>query len=378
MNIIRVTPSPIALSVNRGVAEAKYEAKGFRSVSYPVVLEIETDEGIVGLGEATVAARWSGETQEVALSVVNRIVAPLLLDRDPLNVNLIMQEIDASILGFPFTKAAIEMALLDIAGKALNVPVYTLLGGPVRSLDIPIRFPIVPTDPAEAAALAEDVVNRGCSMIKLKVGHDTVKDDVERVAEVRDAIGPDVSITVDANGGWSVTEAVYACKAFAKHGVLLVEQPVDRWDIDGMAEVRRKIDIPIMADESAFCLREVLEIIEKQAADVISISPGKNGGIRNSMCIAEVARSYGISCAIGSNLEGHIGSSAMGHLAVAAQNVNVESYNADIIGPLFHTTTVVETPMVGSYDTVRVPSGPGLGVSISKERLLAAQGMEHE
>ena len=377
MKIVRVSAFPIALPVNRGVTEAKYKSKGFRSVSYPVILEIETDEGIVGLGEATVAARWSGETQETAMSVINRVFTPLLLDRDPFNANQLLRDVDASILGFQATKAAVEMALLDIVGKALGVSVYTLLGGPVRSLEIPIRFPIVPTNPTEAAALARDVVSKGCSMIKLKVGHDTVKDDVERVAEVRDAIGSDVRITVDANGGWSVSEAIRACKEFAKYEVLLVEQPVNRWNIDGMAEVRRRVDVPIMADESAFCLRDVLEIIAKKAADVISVYPGKNGGIRNSVHIAEVAQSCGISCAIGSNLEGHIGSCAMGHLAVAVQNVNVNSYNADIIGPLFHTTTVVETPMAGSYDVVHVPDKPGLGVSISEERLLAAQGMEH-
>jgi len=372
MKISAIDAFPITLPVNRGVTAAEYTAKGFRSVSALVVLEITTDAGISGLGEATVSGRWSGETQMAALGVLKSVFAPILMGREPLESTSIMERIDHSILGFPFTKAAVEMALLDIAGKALGVPVYSLLGGPVRPRSIPIRFPVVPTEPATAAALAKEVVSRNCSMIKLKVGHDTVEKDVERVAHVRDAIGPNIRITVDANGGWSVSQSIAACRQLRGYGVLFVEQPVDRLDIEGMAEVRRRVDLPIMADEGVFTLRQTIEVIRRRAADIISVYPGKNGGIRNAACIAQVAGSCGIASAIGSNLEGQIGSSAMAHLAVAVRNINVEAYNADIIGPLFHTESVVKEPMEARHDAVYVPDGPGLGLSISRERLATA------
>ena len=374
--IKQVRTHQIALTIDRGVDLKFWSSTGFRRISHLVVVELETDRGEVGIGEVTPAPRWSGETQSTAAAVIREIFTPLLIDKSVYELSAIMAKIDNSIIGFPYTKAAIEMGLLDLMGKRLGVPVYALIGGPVRTLEVPVRFPIVPLEPERAAELARDVVSRGCSMLKLKVGRGSLADDISRISAVREAVGPEVRLTVDANGHWTVPQAIRASNALAKEGAILVEQPVERSDIAGMAEVRSKIGIPVMADESVFTVRETVRVIYERAADVISLSPGKNGGIRRSMAISEVARSFGVSCTVGSNMEGQIASSAMGHLAVSSPASGVHSWHTDLIGPLFHSESVVKNVLQASANVVRIPDQPGLGVLLDKERLKCACARE--
>ena len=181
--------------------------------------------------------------------------------------------------------------------------------------------------------------------------------------------GPDIPITVDANCGWNVTTARVALDASARYDLLIAEQPIAPGDTDAMASLRYPGGIPIMADESVFTLADAWNVLRAHAADVISIYPGKNGGIAASIEIAHVAAAAGIPCHVGSNLELGIGSAAMLHLACAVKNIDSETYPADILGPHYHESDLLSEPLDLSFEGARVPAAPGLGVAIDEKML---------
>ena len=349
---------------------------GAHRISRYVLLELYTDEGIVGLGEATTMPGWSGETPEGAVSVIERYFKPVLMDRNPFDIESIMNELDQFVVDNSFAKAAIEMALLDIQGKHLGVPVYDLLGGRCRSTDIPVKFVVAATEPEIAVRNASRMVGTGFDTIKIKVGRGSTNDDVERVRLVREALGDDVRLTVDANGGWTVGDAIHTIRQLERFNLVFAEQPVHRKDIRGMARVRSSVGVPIMADESVFTVADALEVVREDAADVISVYPGKNGGILRSRQIAKIAEAAGKPCHIGSNLELEVGSAAMAHLAVSTSNIVSERYPADIIGPLYHRERVTATPYPVHGGIAKVPEGVGLGITTDAEKVKKMRGTD--
>ena len=366
MKITRIETIPVRVDVDRRVDVS--DAKGFRFSSQILIVLVHTDAGWTGIGEANGSADWSGETCRGSQDLIDHHFAPLLIGEDPRRIHRCMAKL-AKTHGNPFAKAAVEMALYDILGHALGTPLSGLLGGEVRSTTIPLRFPLFPVDAAEAGALARRVVAEGCRTVKAKVGRDPMDVDLERVAAVRAAVGPDVRVTVDANGGWTVAEAIRIAPKLADLGVDFIEQPVDRYDLDALAYVRARSPLPIMADESVFTFQDALACVQKGAADIISLYPGKNGGIGQVVAIAAMAEAAGVHCAIGSNLEWDVASAAMGHVCAAVANIQVERYGADIIGTNFHVQRAVRTPIASDLGSFTVPTGPGLGVELDLDAL---------
>ncbi len=367
MKITAIDTISVEIGVDRRVGTVT-DTKGFRFKSQIVVLLVKTDDGLVGLGEANGSADWSGETYVGERHIIDHHLTPLLIGEDPRDIRRIMKKIE-KVWANPFAKAGIEMALWDILGKSLDIPLYRLLGGPVRPARLPLRFAIMPVDITDAAEVARRMVAEGCQTIKVKVGRDSAKTDVARVRAVRLAIGSDVRLTVDANGGWTVNEAIQASHSLEEFDVAFVEQPVNRLDLDGMARVRSQTRLPVMADESIFTVQDAMKCIQKGAADILSIYPGKNGGILNVINIVSLAEAAGIHCAIGSNLEWDIASLAMAHLAVSLPNITVERYGADIIGPLFHIQHALVDPIDCSVGHLTVPDRPGLGAELDMHKL---------
>ena len=340
-------------------------AAGSQPESHFVVVEIQADDGTIGYGEASVVPVWSGETQAGARHVIESRIAPALMGRDPLDIAALADEMDRLLAGNPFTKAGVEMALIDLAGRLLKVPVATLLGGPLRTPEIPLKFSIgaMPADRAAEVALAAAAM--GLRAVKVKVGLD-LQTDIERVQAVRSALGDEFGIGVDANGGWTESEAVNAIPHLEELGVNVFEQPLARGDFRGCARLRHRTAIPIMIDEGIFTRREALEAIRLEACDLISIYPGKNGGIRRSLEIAQLAATAGLKCVIGSNLEMDLGSAAMLHLAVAAPALSTSVYH-DIIGPLYYEARLSDPPIPFRNGCAVVPNGPGLGVKLNPD-----------
>jgi muconate cycloisomerase len=255
------------------------------------------------------------------------------------------------------------MACWDIRGIAEGRPVYELLGGPHRSTTIPARFSMAAYDPETAAAKAVERVGWGFTTIKIKVG--TIPEqDVARVRAVREAVGPDIKIVIDANCGWDAETAIRCCRELEECQLSLVEQPTPDGDYAAMVKLRRAIDVPVMADDMCFDLIHARELIRQEACDVISVYPGKNGGIRKSTEIVKFAAEHGVACSIGSNLEWDVATAAMGHLTIGLQNMQVEKYPGDIMGPWYHEARIVTEPLVIDRATCTIPDKPGLGITV--------------
>lgn len=359
MRIVEIRTRPVELAVRAEVVITS--SLGSHPVSRYLLVEVGTEEGVWGVGEATVSAVWSGETAVGARALIEEYLGPALVGREATDIPGALAAMDRAVWGNPFAKAALEMALWDAWGKAEGRPVFELMGGACRELALPIRFSLAAGTPEGTAERAARRVSDGIGTIKVKVGTDAAAD-VARVRAVREAIGPGVRLTVDANGGWDAVTAIRAVREMGPLDLALVEQPTPREDLEAMARVRRAVDVPVMADESVFTLAEAREALRREAVDVISVYPGKNGGIWRSREIAELAAEAGVACAIGSNLELDVGTAAMCHLSVATPNVAAERWPGDLLGPLYYEESVVEEPVRYDGGMVHCPMGAGLGV----------------
>ena len=215
-----------------------------------MLLRIHTDSGLVGLGEATLAPRWSGETTASCVAAIEQLIGPALVGADPAGITLLPQRIDRVIKRNPFTKAAVEMALWDLAGKAASQPLHQLLGGKVRD-EVPIKLVIGAFPNPQVVALAERFLAMGVRCLKVKVGLDPAAD-LARVRAVRAAAGPQIPIGIDANCGWSFSVARHMLRALEASDILFAEQPIHPDDPAELAQLRRETSIPLMADESIF------------------------------------------------------------------------------------------------------------------------------
>lgn len=364
MKIASVEAFPSSVPVRPDLAIVS--AAGAHRVSEYVLVALRTGEGLTGFGEANVVPVWSGESQGSALAAIREILAPAILGGDPMALAASADAMDRALVGNPFTKAAVEMALLDLAGKILGAPVHVLLGGARRPGRIPLKFSIGAFAPREAARVAETALELGLRAVKVKVGTELVQD-LARVEAVRSVVGAEVRVGVDANGGWTESEALAALPHLERLGVNVFEQPLRRGDFRGCARLRNRTSIPLLLDESVFTPQEALEAIRSEACDMISIYPGKNSGLLRSLEIAQMAAAAGLECVIGSNLEWEIGSAAMLHLAVAAPNLS-SRVDHDIIGPLYHTERRGKPPIAFEDGCAILPSGPGLGVEFTGPR----------
>jgi len=308
--------------------------------------------------------RWSGETVWTAKTMIDAVFSPLLIGADPFDTAGIDDLMDKAAQGNWFAKSAVEMACWDIRGKAENKPVYKLLGGAKRPLSITCRFSMGAYSPDRARSRTKERVQAGFTTIKVKVGTQ-LDEDIERVRIVRETMGPDLGLVIDANCGYDVPTAIRAAELLDDCNVGLFEQPTPRGDFHGLAEVRRSIKPPVMADDICFDFYDAVECIRHEACDVISVYPGKNGGIRKSREIVNYAAEHGIACSIGSNLEWDVASAAMCHLVVACPNVNVEQYPGDILGPSYHEFSIAENPLKIEGPSITLNDGPGLGVNVN-------------
>ena len=378
MPITVVAAEPIEGQIKREIAIVS--SLGEHVVGNYVLVRIADEAGHVGLGEASVTAVWSGETQAGTIAVVREVLAPLIVGTDPFDSEWIFRKLERAAFGNSFARAAIEMALLDLQGQILQVPLYKLLGGRDRppiaaepsirlqfvlgsDRGIRLKFVIGAVEPTIAGERARGMVARGWRAIKVKVGRDP-RGDVERLRAVRDNIGPDVFLSVDANGGYTVEQAIGVARQLEKLEVALFEQPTRRGDHRAMAEVRQRCSIPIMADESVFTPQDVLDVIHHRAADVLGLYPGKHGGIRATQYLARLAEAAGLSCTIGSNLEREVATAAMAHVAVATPNIVCERFPGDLIGPLYFEKPLTAAGLRYASDRLFVPEGPGLGVGL--------------
>ena len=292
------------------------------------------------------------------------IFVPLLENHDPRDIERLTTKMRHALADHPFTKAAIEMALWDILGKASNLPVYRLLGGPVRE-SVPTKWSVSGVEPERAAEIAAWAIGQGFRAMKVKVGIDP-EQDVARVRAVRETIGP-LKLGIDANGTWNTSTAIRMIHRLTEHGIAFAEQPVAPGDVEALAEVRRNVQVPIVADESVYSPADAFQLARAKSADVFSVYIGKSAGIGTARRIAAVAEAAGLVCTVGSDLEMGVGSAAMIHFAMATAAVS-DDYPCDIIGPMFYTEDILREPLDITGGHARPSEKPGLGVELDERR----------
>ena len=367
MRIASVETYPVRIALKP--AYRMISALGKHEESHYVLVRLRTDTGAEGAGEASATVRWSGETVWSVQTLIDRVLAPLvtgmeLNEREPaLSIEALDRRMDAAAQHNWFAKSAIEMACWDAMGKAAGKPVYELLGGACRPLAIRSRFSMGAYDLPRARARAAELVAQGFDTVKVKVGG-KAEDDIARVRAVREVIGPERKLVIDANTGWDVETAIYCVKQLQDCNLAVVEQPTADGDYAALARVRRETGAVVMADDMCFNLVHAQELIRNEACDLISVYPGKNGGILKSRRIVEFAEKHGVGCTIGSNLEFDIATAAMGHLIVATPNLRVEEYPGDIHGPAYYEFRIVQEPLSIVGPVTTITSRPGLGVEV--------------
>jgi o-succinylbenzoate synthase len=323
-----------------------------------IVVTVHTDTGHVGYGEAPATAVITGDTHGSIVEAIGRYIAPRLVGEDIANLNRITQLIQGALERNTSAKAAVEIAVYDLFGQLYGAPLYRLLGGgdPVITTDITISVDYIDKMVADSIS----AVDRGFESLKIKVGKD-MGVDVERVKAIYAAVEGRALLRLDANQGWTAKQAVHAIGTLEDAGVRLelVEQPVKAHDLEGMKYVTERVNTPIMADESVFGPREVIDLIRMRAADIINIKLMKTGGLSNAIRIADISALYGVECMIGCMLETSISVAAAVHLAVAKSNVITK---VDLDGPSLCAFNPVDGGVQFNESEISVTDAPGLGI----------------
>ncbi len=365
MKITQIETFPVQVPINP--QRAIKGGRGYHTISPFLMLKVHTDQGIHGVGEVSCTPGWSGEDNITAAHFIKKVLEPLLKGQDPTHIERLTAQMRTMLANNPFTRSGVEMALWDILGKVAGLPVYRLLGGPVREF-VTTKFSVSGLEPAKAAELAAWAVEQGFRTMKVKVGIEPDQD-VARVRAVREAIGPNVRLGVDANGGWSPRVAIQTIRRLYEYNIYFAEQPVPDLDVAWLADVRANIQIPVMADESVYTLQDAMAVVRAGGADVLSTYVGKGGGIGPARKIAAVAEAAGLTCTVGSNLELGVASAAMIHLAMATSGIGAEEFPCDILGPFFYEDDLLVEPLPIQGGAARPFERPGLGVELDDQKL---------
>jgi muconate cycloisomerase len=347
-----------------------------------ILVRMIDDEGRAGWGEAPALKDWGGEfgryfgeSQRIVRTVIDEYLAPAVIGIELGNVVALHARMDGLIKGYPYAKAAVEFAFYDLSARACGVPVSTLLGGRARTR-IPVTHSIGLISVADAEKEAVQVAQEGIKTIKIKVGVDP-KRDVEIVRVVRNAVGDDVDLCIDANEGYQTPgEAVGVIRQIEEYRLKYVEQPVA--GIERLAQVARAIDAPVMADESAWNAHDVIQIIAQGAAQIVSIYTTKPGGLFKAMEVAAVCRAAGIVCNVNGSVETGVGNLANVQLAAAAPaailscvipvSTPAEWQHGQISG-IYYTDDLIEAPLRLEDGAVDVPDAPGMGISVDEHKV---------
>lgn len=322
-----------------------------------VVVTVRTQDGIVGYGEAPQAWRVTGESLAGAQACLEGPLADVVRGRDEADLMDLCRAVSGAVVGNQGAKAALETALYDVRARQLGISLPRLLGSGTHRVATDVTVAV--GEPEVMADTARERVREGFDTLKLKVGTDAGTD-VARVRAVRDAVGGEVRIRVDANQGWSPRDAVTVVRALEDSGADLefVEQPVPAADLDGMLWVTDRVATPVMADEAVFGLRDLTELLRRRAADLVNIKLAKSGGLSHAVAMHALAGEHGVGTCVGSMMEGPIGVAAAASFAAA--------YGTTCTADLDAAWWLTRSPVVGglSYDgaTVVLPDRPGLGV----------------
>jgi len=305
-------------------------ATGTMHYAQNVLIRIATDAGFYGVGECSAFPMIVGETQDTCLAMA-RDFAQLWDSQDALNIPARMKQLHDFTAGNYTIKGAFDMALYDIAAKNAGIPLYQFLGGARREVESDITIGI--TEPEVMAKKAIHFKETGAGILKVKLGKDALQD-VERIRQIREAVGPVMKIRIDANQGWSFDDAVYALQSMGSMKVEFCEQPMRTWNNDRLPELMQLSPVKIMADESVYTHHDARMQIKTKSCHYINIKLAKSGGIHEALKIHDLAAEHNIPCMMGGMLESRIALSAKLHLVYACPNIQFYDMDTCMLGHL--------------------------------------------
>ena len=322
-----------------------------------VIVEIHTDDGRIGYGEAPPTGPITGDTTGSIIGAIQDHIAKSIIGMDVDDFEDVMQKVQKSIVGNTSAKAAVDMALWDLYGQKYGIPVYKLMGGARKNITTDITISV--NDPETMVRDSLIALDRGYDCLKMKVGINPEMD-VARLKAVRQAVGNDVTIRIDANQAWTPKQAVKILNAMQEQGlqIELVEQPVHAHDLEGMKYVTERSYVPVLADESLYSPADAATILRMGAADLLNIKQMKCGGLYNALKICTMAEVYGVECMIGCMLEAKISVNAAVHLACAKKVIT----KVDLDGPVLCSEDPILGGAVFNEKDITVSDAPGLGI----------------
>ena len=338
-----------------------------KSVQKSAVVRITASGGATGLGNIDPGPGYSKESIADHLEVLEKKLAPLVIGMDATNVHAVLAKIEPAVKGFLDSKAAIEMACVDLAARIAGLPVHAYLGGAVRErLLFNAWIGILTPDAAAKETLGWK--SKGFRSAKIKVGGN-IEADRDRVKAVREAVGPDFQLRIDANAGYDADTSIKLAKMVAPFKLQLFEQPVPDHDIAGMARVRKEanaVGVPIMADESVLDHASLIRIIRADAADIVKVKIMKQGGFLNTRRMIATAEAAGIRCVVGHGFG--LGINTMAEIMLAATSGNVID-GLECVGPLKTADDIVTRKLDLNSGSLALPGGPGLGVTLDDAKI---------
>ena len=323
-----------------------------------IVIALTTDTDAVGYGEAPPTAVITGDTNGSIVTAIRDFIVPSIVGIDILELDTIMTRLHASILKNTSAKACVDMAVYDLYAKALGQPLYKVLGGSSDTVETDLTISVDTVEKMVSDSIK--AVSEGYRILKVKVGKEGLAD-IGRIQAIREAVGPDVLIRVDANQGWEPKDAVRIIRRLEdlEIGIDLVEQPVKAHDLAGMQMVTQNTYTPILADESIFSAEDAINVIRMRAADLVNIKLMKTGGIYEALKICSIAEIYNVRCMMGCMLESKLAVSAGAHLAAARSVIT----RADLDGPGLCRID----PYTGGPDyagpVIHMNQTPGIGIT---------------
>ena len=334
-------------------------------------LKMYTDEGIIGYGDSgSSALNYTGNTPETVMGYLKTVGPAVLLGEDPTRIAYLISRMERYAKYSGQAMGIVDCALHDIVGKMQGVPIYRLLGGLTVDKS-PMGMIVTTKSPEEAAQRSVDALKAGFKSIKLKTGHlsqTTIEQDIANLEAIREAIGYEARLGIDANGGWEYFQALHALKQMEKFNLFMAEQPVPWKEIDNLARLRQKVGTPIGADESATDLAHLIEIIEKDAADLLFIKLAKVGGIVQAQKWSAIAEAAGLPVMCGAVPSSAFETAWQVHFLVSNEWVtHMEHENLGVTGPM--TDDIAKNPPKVENGYMYPPDGPGLGLELNEELL---------
>jgi len=322
-----------------------------------VIVWIDTDDGLSGVGEAAPFQPVTGESVDHIICTL-KLLKPLLIGEDATCIERIHNIMDREIVYNSSSKAAIDIALFDIMGKSLNQPLYKILGGHSNTIVTDMTIGMDELD--KMVEEAKSRVAAGFTVLKIKVGAGR-EQDIATVAKLREALGPSLRIRLDANQAWSRGDAKFILKSIERYGIEAVEQPLLYPDVEGMAQLRGASSISIMTDEAVHSPEDAIRVVSSGAADIVNIKLMKSGGLWPALKINAICEAANVRCMVGCMVESRIAITAAASLVAAQRNIT----EADVDSCLYFKDDVIQGGFERNGGVIKLLEEPGLGIRIN-------------